>query len=105
MNSYQTAQKIKEHLVQLAIDCKLPMDLTELDIQPIVDMLDEADGETAFGFNVDDVLEMADNDGNIITKEDAKEIIKLMRRKADVGIGISWDTITHFTEIYLQQKL
>lgn len=59
---------------------------------------------TAFGFNVQDVMEQAETDGQEITEKDAIEILGLMNRKGDVSIGISWDTITYFTEIYLEDK-
>jgi hypothetical protein len=35
------ATAIKNHLIQLAVDDKLPLDMTQLDIQPLVDIIGE----------------------------------------------------------------
>lgn len=43
MDTHKIAQEIKNHLVQLAADDKLPLDMTQLDIQPIVAILNKAE--------------------------------------------------------------
>ena len=61
----------------------------------------ETEEETsAFGFNVDDVLKQANEDLQYLTEHDAAQVLMLMLNKADVSIGISWETITDFTSRY-----
>ncbi len=37
----EAAKAIKDHLIQLAVDDKLPLDMTQLDIQPLIDIIGE----------------------------------------------------------------
>lgn len=103
MNTYEVAKKIKQHLIDLAVADKFPLDIEGLDIYPIQEILKEAEDETAFGFDVGDVLGQAKADKVKITKKDAKEIIKLICHKGDASIGVNWETITYFTGLYLTE--
>lgn len=42
MNIWQTAKEIKRYIVDLAVEDKLPMDLTQLDTEPIEAIITEA---------------------------------------------------------------
>jgi len=43
MTNKEIAEKIKDHLVELAIGDKLPMDMTEFDIEPVIEILNQAE--------------------------------------------------------------
>lgn len=58
---------------------------------------------SAFGFGINDVLTLAEEEGTELTEDQAKDILHLMNSKADVSAGISWDTISYFTNLYLHE--
>ena len=60
---------------------------------------------SAFGFVVEDVLTQAEEDGVELTEDQAKGVLHLMSISADISQGISWDTITYFTNLYLKSHV
>lgn len=66
----------------------------------------------AFGFGLIDVFEYAENemedengDGYEITREEAVQILERMNSKADVSIGISWETLEYFIQEFIDNKM
>lgn len=39
-----------------------------------------------------------------LTKQEAREVLQLLERKHDAGIGINWDVIDCMIDIYKQDK-
>ena len=80
----EAAKAIKEHLIQLAVDDKLPLDMTQLDIQPLVDIIGEHqltakekaiaeaghylcdDSELSIEEQVEAIAKQADEDGTVM---------------------------------------
>lgn len=65
----------------------------------------------AFGFGLIDVFDYAEKemedengDGYEITREEAVQILERMNSKADVSIGISWETLEYFIQEFLDNK-
>lgn len=104
MNTFDVAAKIKQHLVDLAVNDEFPLDLNELDIHPIIDILNEAEGESAFGFDVGDAIEHAAQYGYTIDEEAGKQIIGRLCSKGDLGAGVSWDTLLYYIEEYCENN-
>ena len=62
---------------------------------------------TAFSFSVQDTIEYAKNEMNIevpLTNKIAEEILKIMANKADLSIGISWDTLEYYINLYFEES-
>lgn len=106
----EIAQAVKNYLVDLAVNDKLSLDMTQLEIIDLEDVVSEAirkydeDNPTAFGFNHEDILSQAEEDGIELTEDEAKDIVGLIRSKGDVEIGISWDTISYFINLFVEEK-
>jgi hypothetical protein len=105
MNTLQIAQNIKQHLIDLAVNDQLPLDMNGLDIAPIEDIIKLEDSKHAFGFDVNDVLQQAEDDEIEITEQEAEAVISLMRYKGDVSIGISWDTVSYFITRIVEERI
>lgn len=58
--------------------------------------------KSAFGFNAQDVIEHAEENGYGIDEDDADEILDRMLSKGDVSVGISWDTVLYFIEEHVK---
>lgn len=83
------------------IESNFPDDLDKLKKDCHVIYMDEKEEEvTAFGFDTEDVITRAEEDGYDIDEDDAKEVLQMMLMKADIGIGVSWDTVSHFVREY-----
>jgi len=70
--------------------------------------LESDDDIEAFGFAICDVIDYAENnlfDSPIeITREEAIQILDRMRCKADISIGVSWETLEYFIREFLENK-
>ena len=65
----------------------------------------EVEPVTAFTFCVQDVVEYAKNEMSLtapIKEQQAEKILELMASKADLSIGVSWDTLEHFITLYFE---
>ncbi|MBA7676506.1 hypothetical protein ES703_84748 [subsurface metagenome] len=49
-------------------------------------------------WQVDDVLEQAEQRGIKVTKEQAENILAVIDRRQDASLGISWDTINAYLD-------
>lgn len=98
MNTHAVATKIMEYLAELASNGNLPIDLTQLDLEPIKTILEEDD--TVCGWSKQDVLEQAAYDEIHLTDEEAAEVLKLIMHKSDMSVGVSWDDISHFIHVF-----
>lgn len=77
-------------------------DSFKINVQEIINRPE--DEETSFaGWNVSDVLQIAEEDnGVVLTEEQAVGVLELMIRKADSSLGISHDTISYWVGVYLE---
>jgi len=79
----EAAKAIKDHLIQLAVDDKLPLDMTQLDIQSLVDIIGEhqltakekaiaeaehylSDSDLSIKEQVEAIAMQADEDGSVM---------------------------------------
>lgn len=81
MNVEKTAKAIKDYLVQLAIDDKLPMDMTQLNEFEIEDILRKHDEETP----LQKASHILSSDGS---DEDLQEMIDLIEAEQDGSIAL-----------------
>lgn len=51
-------------------------------------------------WSIEDVIDLADQDGLKVTDQEAIEILKLLERQHDCNYGITWDHISAATESY-----
>lgn len=70
--------------------------------------LKDEDYVNTYGFSVEDVITYAEenlfNSPIEITKEEAIVILERMERKADLSIGISWDTLAYYINEFLENN-
>lgn len=52
----------------------------------------------------DDILGAAKERGIELTKREVQDIADFIVRKHDANIGINWDTINIFTDMYLEEN-
>jgi hypothetical protein len=55
-------------------------------------------------WSVQDVLEQCKNDVVIVTPAEAREILDWIDKKHDATIGINWDVISTYIEMYLDER-
>ena len=89
----KNSRRIKEILVELAVNDQLPSDMNELDTT----LFAEFDVEleiTIGGFNKIDVETMATEQLNLkITDEQVCEVMDMMDSRFDASLGMNWDVI------------
>lgn len=56
--------------------------------------------KVAVVWEIDDILWKAQEDGKLVTEEEAKDVLNRMLNKHDATIGINWDTIGFYIEDY-----
>jgi len=93
----KNSKRIKEVLVQLAVDDKLPLDLNELD-STIFAFADQND--TIGGWSLEDVYHKAKEMERELSEEDAINIFSELEHRFDASIGISWDTVEFCINCY-----
>ena len=54
-------------------------------------------------WQVEDVTQQAADRGIKISEDEAQEIIERMEDKHDCSIGITWDTIDYYLDMYLEE--
>lgn len=88
----KNSKRVKEILVQLAADDKLPLDMNELDSS----LFASIDEEPSVGkWIINDVYHKAKSMGKKLTKEQANDIFGIMEDHFDASTGMSWDTIEY----------
>ncbi len=55
-------------------------------------------------WQVDDILMYAKQEEINISEEEAQEILDRIGRKWDASIGISWDTISYYLDLHLEER-
>lgn len=53
---------------------------------------------------VDDVLNQANESGQVITENEATEILKIVDRMHDASIGINWDNIDCHIDMFVTDR-
>lgn len=53
---------------------------------------------------VDDVLNQANESGQVITESEATEILKIVDRMHDASIGINWDNIDCHIDMFVMDR-
>lgn len=53
---------------------------------------------------VDDVLELAENKGITLSRDEALEVMDSVGRNHDAEIGINWDVISHWIDIVVSDR-
>lgn len=99
--SYEVALAVKEYLVNLAVEDKLPLDMTMLDELAIQNVIAKATPMFVLGWSKADVEQMVDtlnenrNPDNQIEYSDefAEQVLHTMDLDADFGIGVSWTNV------------
>ena len=110
--SYQIALKVKEYLVNLAVNDKLPMDMNDLDELAIQGIIEGSTVKSSFGFTVGDIESCTKNVNEwrqkraiikqikyipiVYTEKFGNDVLDYMDRKGDASLGVDWDTIEMF---------
>ena len=55
-------------------------------------------------WQVDDILMYAKQEEINISEEEAQEILDRIGRRWDASIGISWDTISYYLDLHLEER-
>lgn len=101
----ELAIAIEAELVEMAADDRLPLDMTQLDMLPIIEKVIPSLGE--FGKKVmqeagyimeglwcrEDVVHTATGMGITLTKQQEDDVIGLLGRRFDAELGMCWETI------------
>ncbi len=94
------SDRVKAILVEMAINDELPSDMNDLDSN----LFSFCDPEPeAFGYNVVDIIERAEESDVKVTKGQAIGILELINRRGDCNNGVAWDDIDYWTEQYLKE--
>lgn len=56
------------------------------------------------GWSVEDILVRAEDDEVELTKTEAREILDRIMHKADMSVGVNWDTISYFIREYCEKR-
>jgi chromosomal replication initiation ATPase DnaA len=76
----------------------------EDDIEQFIDILleDAKDNTISIVWSIEDVTEQARKDGKEITEDQAREILQMMKDNHDCNFGITWETISAYIDILLE---
>jgi hypothetical protein len=55
-------------------------------------------------WHIDDVIEQAENNDEQLTKDEAREVLKLIDKNHDCEVGINWDVIDSWVDFVVQQR-
>lgn len=87
-NQIYFEEVIKPTLIKMAQDGTLPLDLNELRYEQFPKRV-----EFVCGWSIADVHTVAKNRHEIISDEDAEEILGLVEERVDMRVGVLWDVI------------
>lgn len=76
----------------------------EVAIHEIVKQIPDNGVDEAYGFNVNDVMNIANKMDKPLTRVECREVLALMLNKADVSAGIAWYTIEYFIDQWSQAQ-
>jgi len=55
-------------------------------------------------WHIDDIIEQAENNGEQVTEDEAREVLRLMIKEHDCNIGINWDVIDAWVDHVVGQR-
>jgi hypothetical protein len=55
-------------------------------------------------WHIDDIIEQAENCGEQVTEDEAREVLRLMIKEHDCNIGINWDVIDAWVDHVVGQR-
>ena len=68
-------------------------------VKELIKHLEGYDPEAVIAYDiwqVEDVLQQANDEGLVITKEQAEEVLEKMEHYKDANLGLTWDTISSY---------
>jgi hypothetical protein len=88
------SQKIKEILIEMAIECTLPSDMNELDtdVFACIDEMLPDESEEWNGYTLDSIVEHLEDNDNYFTKKNASEVLEILKHKSDANMT-HWDNL------------
>jgi hypothetical protein len=55
-------------------------------------------------WHADDIIEQAQNNGEQLTYEEARKVLRLMDKNHDCEVGINWDVIDGWVDFVVSQR-
>jgi hypothetical protein len=55
-------------------------------------------------WHIDDVIEQAENNGEQLTEQEARDVLGMVNRKHDCNIGINWDVIDYWIDEIVKER-
>jgi len=55
-------------------------------------------------WHIDDVIEQAENQGEQLTEQEARDVLMMVSKRHDCNVGINWDVIDYWIDQILEDR-
>ena len=90
-------------MATVSIEVNIPAGRSIAEAKQAVAMLFDPDWMSEW-WHIDDVIEQAENNGEQVTKEEARKVLQLMDKNHDCEVGINWDVIDGWVDFVVSQR-
>jgi hypothetical protein len=89
--------------MKVTIEIDLPKGITKAEAEGAIKRAFDPDW-VAEWWHIDDIIEQAENCGEQVTEDEAREVLRLMIKEHDCNIGINWDVIDAWVDHVVGQR-
>jgi len=90
-------------MATVTIEVNIPAGRSIAEAKQAVAMHFDEDWMTEY-WHIDDVIEQAENNGEQLTKEEARDVLQLIDKNHDCEIGINWDVIDGWVDFVVNRR-